>query len=821
MKVLKFGGTSVGCADRIREVLDIVAEARRGGPVAVVSSAMGGVTNGLVDACRRAHRGERSYEAVLAELEGRHLAAADALLGPRPESGAHKFIRQCFLELDEFLHGIWILGELTARTQDFVMSFGEQLSCVLMAEALNRQGVGAEYVDSRRLIRTDLSYGAAIVDFNLTNWNILQHFREHQALAVVTGFLACGPDNETTTLGRGGSDYTASILGAALDAEEIEIWTDVDGVMTADPRQVPAAFSLERLTFEEAMELSHFGAKVIHPPTMLPALRKRIPIRIRNTFRPGFPGTLISDRTEDDASLPAKGIAATGSISLVKVAGTDTLGPAAIAARVFSTLAERKIPVALVTQSSSEHSLCLAVGSAHARTARETLELAFRVEIHHGQITSVAVEDGCAIIAVVGEKLRESTRVTEQAFAALGRHGIAPLAIALGASGRNLTIALRQDELERAMTILHAQLFERRERPFRVFLVGPGLVGGALLDLLAERSEAEGKGLGVQFRLAGVADRRRLLLAGSGEGIPWALWRDALENCRRPADLGELVKEACRQDPACTVVVDCTGTTPALSHYLPLLEAGVSVVTPSKLANAGPLEHYRSLREAAERSGAQFRYNTNVGAALPVLESIRGIARSGDAFRRIEAVVSGTLAYIFHCLHRGLPFAAAVRDAVARGYAEPDPRTDLSGTDMARKLLIMAREAGIPLEPEDIRMEPWLPPEVFSLEDLDAALALAEESLAARLAAARSRENRLLVTASWSEEGARVGLEEIPPDHPFAHLSGGDNMVLLTTETLYPQPLVIRGAGAGAARTASGIFSDLVRVARSARRREP
>ena len=407
MRVLKFGGSSVGDSARIKAVIDIIIDSQKNnGKLAVIASAMQGVTNQLIEAGQRAYRGDKSYEELLSELQARHRSVADDLLGNQAESDAHRFISQAFQELREFVHGIWILGEITQRTLDFVMSYGEQLSCVIIAEAIQRRGIPASYVDSRTLIQTDLTYGSAQVNFDLTNWNLLNHFRNRTDIQVITGFIARGPENETTTLGRGGSDYTASIIGAALDAEEIEIWTDVDGVMTADPRRVSEAFSLDTLTFEEALELSHFGAKVIHPPTMLPALHKRIPIRIRNTFNRAFKGTLICERTSSETESPVKGIACIDRVSLLKITGEGILRTVGIASRIFAALARKEIEVTLITQSSSEHSICLAITSEHIRTAREVVELEFRVELHHGQISDITVENDCSIVAVVGDRVQ-------------------------------------------------------------------------------------------------------------------------------------------------------------------------------------------------------------------------------------------------------------------------------------------------------------------------------------------------------------------------------------------------------------------------------
>ncbi len=814
MKVMKFGGTSVGTAERIQAVVKIVVEERaKSDGLVVVSSAMQGVTDQFIDVCKRAHRGDRSFENVLNEMEERHVKVADLLFSSRAGSRSHRFIWQAFKELREFVHGIWILGELTSRTQDYVMSHGEQLACTMIAEALANAGLAAEYVDSRTLIRTDLTYGSATVNFDLTNWNILNHFKHRSTLPVITGFIACGPDNETTTLGRGGSDYTASIVGAALDATEIEIWTDVDGVMTADPRKVASAFPLEALTFEEAMELSHFGAKVIHPPTMLPALKKRIPIRIRNTFHPAFTGTRISERSSGEAGSPVKGIACIDRMSLLKVTGEGILRTAGIASRVFGALARKNIEVTLVTQSSSEHSMCLAIASEHIRTARETLELEFRVESHQGQISAIAVENDCSVIAVVGERVQNIPGVTGKVFAALGRNGITPRAIAHGSSERNLTLAVRQPDLVKAMNALHDHLFLSRHKTLNLFLVGPGLVGKALLDLLQEQAEYASAVLRTRFILAGLSNSKAMVF--DEKGINLLHWRDLLADSKRAANLDEFTGTVRQFNAANSIFIDCTGTEDAVRQYLPLLGASVSVITSSKIANTQDYGFYRQLRSTARENGTQFRYSTNVGTALPIIDSIKSIIHNGDSIERIEAVLSGSLSFISNSVNAGKSFEDAVREARALGYTEPDPRTDLGGTDVARKLMILVREAGHALEMSDLVVEPYMPEEFFSGSDLDGALREASGVVAARVAGAKSRGAALMYTARYADGKARAGLEEIPAGHPFYHLSGNDNIVSLTTRTLYRQPLVIRGGGAGARLTAAGLFNDIVHVSQS------
>ena len=813
MKILKFGGTSVGTTERIKAVIDIIKQSKNNNDeIVVVASAMQGVTNKLIEASRQAFRG-KSYEEMLKELETLHLSVAQELFESNTNPRLLHSITQMFNNLREFIHGIWILGEITNRTLDYVMSFGEQLSCIIITEALNSSGITAEYVDSRTLIRTDLTYGSANVNFDLTNWNILNHFNGKTALQVVTGFIACGPENETTTLGRGGSDYTASILGAALNTDEIEIWTDVDGVLTTDPRKVPSAFSLESLTYEEAMELSHFGAKVIHPPTMLPALKKKIPIRIRNSFHPAFPGTLISDRAESSSPSLVKGIACIDHVGLLKVKGEGILHTVGIASRIFTTLARKEIEVILVTQSSSEHSICLAIAPEYTRTAREELELEFRVELHLGQISAVTVETDASIAAVVGEHVQNIPGVTGKVFEALGRNGITPRAIAYGSSDRILGLVLSQNDLKKAMNALHDQLFLSQQKTLNLFLIGPGLVGSALLELLQDQKEYAQTTLRTQFKVVGIANSRKMIFHENG--IDLNRWRQLLNDSDKKSDLDDFTKTVLQYNAANSIVIDCTGTESTVQQYLPLFDASISVITSSKVANTLPFDFYKKLRTSASEHGAEFRYSTNVGAALPIIDSIKSIVHNGDSIERIEAVLSGTLSFIFNNINAGKSFSQAVREAQSHGYTEPDPRIDLAGTDVRRKLLILIREAGFKMEMEDISIESYLPDKVFEEPDFDKALHEADAFIDERKESAKQHGCSLMFLARYENGKAHIGVEEIPSSHPFSHLSGNDNIVSLTTRSLYRQPLIVRGGGAGARLTASGIFNDILHISHS------
>lgn len=813
MRILKFGGSSVGTPERILRVVEIVrSEAEKHGQLCVVASAFQNVTDQLVEICRRALAHDGHYEAMLRTLEIRHMECVARLLSSPKSTDVAEWVSRLFSELRELAHGVYLLRELTPRTLDYAMSFGEQLSCHILAEVLNEHRLPATYVDSRWLVITDLTYGSARVNFDLTNWNILSTFRDRTDVPVVTGFIGAGKQQETTTLGRGGSDYTAAILGAALDAEEIQIWTDVDGVMTADPRKVKNAFSLESITYEEAMELSHFGAKVIHPPTMLPAMNKGINLRILNTFHPEFPGTLITAK-KVVSEKTVKGIASIDDVCLISVRGIGIIRSIGMAGRIFSALAKRAIDVILITQSSSEQSVCFAVLPAQRFDAKEAIELEFRLELLAGEIMDITLEDDYSVIAVVGEETRNIPGIAGKVFQALGKNGINIRAIAQGASELNVTFAVKRSSETKALNALHDNLFLSRFKTVHLFVVGTGLVAGALLDLLHDQGEYARDALHINIKVVGLTNRRRMLFNQDGMGL--SDWRRMLQETGEPANLGRFMDRVRAMNLANSILVDCTGVQDVVNCYIPLFESSISIVTSSKLANTCSLDFYHRLRGAMRKFNAQFRYSTNVGAALPILDSLRSILNNGDTIHRIEGILSGTLSLIFNELHRGVPFSEAVRSAKMQGFTEPDPRIDLRGIDAGRKLLILAREAGIPLEFDDVEIDSLVPPHLDgngSVEEFLDGVKSVDAHYAESSRQAAERGSRLMYVAQYSANGAKIGVQEIPATHPFFSLTGNDNIVALTTSSLYERPLVLRGGGAGARRTASGLLTDILNV---------
>lgn len=813
MLVQKFGGTSVGTPQRILDVIHLVQESQlKDQDIWVVASAFTGVTNKLITVAKKGLARDPSAEEELAAIESRHLEAVRTLLPGSEQDVVAQWVQAQLQELRDLAHGIAHLRELTPRTLDAVMSFGEQLSCYIIAAAMNANRLPAQYIDARGMIKTDLTYGAARVNFDLTNWNIINRPVTPGVINVVTGFIASGKNDEATTLGRGGSDYTAAIIGAALDAQEIQIWTDVNGVLTADPSKVPTAFSLDSITYEEAMELSHFGAKVIHFPTMAPAMSKGIDIRILNTFNPSFPGTRITAQRVVSGRT-VKGIASLDSVCLISVKGIGMMRATGIAGRIFSALAARGIDVILITQSSSEHSVLFAVRPESGPDARDAVEVEFRLELLAREIAGITVENDYTVIAVVGEETRNVPGIAGKVFQALGKNGVNIRAIAQGASVLNVTFAVRKADAAKSLNALHDNLFLSRFKTANLYVIGTGLVGSALIDLLNSQFAFARDTHHVRINVAGITNTRRMIF--NPNGIDLSSWRASLDTQGEPANLTRFVERIAEMNLANAMVIDCTSSRAVVDQYLHLAGASVSIVCASKIANTLDMEFYNGLRAIVSKYNAQFRYSTNVGAALPILDSIKSIVNNGDNIVSIEGVLSGTLSAIFNDMQAGRSFSKAVFAARERGYTEPDPRVDLSGLDVARKLLILAREAGIALELGDIAVESLVPKELESVSPAEFIERLPEldAGMTRRIQQAASRQTRLMYVARFEHGKATVGVQALPQHHPFFGLSGNDNIVAVTTDSLYERPLILRGGGAGAERTASGLFTDILHVA--------
>ncbi|MCZ6521854.1 MAG: bifunctional aspartate kinase/homoserine dehydrogenase I [Bacteroidetes bacterium] len=813
MKVIKFGGTSVGSANNLKKVAEIIiGYKKQKQQFAVVISAMKGITNQLIKSGERASKGGQKYQQILKEIEKQHIETVKELIQVRRQSHVIAQIKILFNELEDLLHGVSLLKELSLRTLDLIQSFGERLSVRILAEYLNQCSVPSDFLDTREIIVTDQTFGAARVNFGSTNKKIRKYFEQHRNLQIITGFISSSPSGETTTLGRGGSDYTASIIAAALGADEIEIWTDVDGVMTADPNQVPDAFSLPSISYVEAMEMSYFGAKVIYPPTLHPALNKKIPLRIKNTFHPEFPGTLIN-KQGNGKDLPVKGISSIENISLISVIGSGMVGVPGVSSRLFGALANQKINVILITQASSEHSICFAVTPDDARIAKQTMEEEFELQIINGKIDRIQIEDKLSIVAIIGENMRHTPGISGNLFGALGKNGINVVAIAQGSSELNLSVVVKKEDLSKTLNSLHESFFLSDVKTLNIYLIGTGLIGGTLLGQIKNQSEFLLTDRLLKLKIVALANSRNTHF--DKKGIDIKNWRKKIDFHGQGSNLNEFVNEMRELNLPNSVFVDCTSSQQVIHHYNDILESSISIVTPNKLANSSSYADYDSLQKTAFSNGVKFLYETNVGAGLPVISTLKDLRSSGDKILKIEGVLSGTLSYIFNSFQGDREFCDVVREAKEKGYTEPDPRDDLNGTDVARKILILAREAGLNLEPNDVAIENILPPSCMNAKTMKSFFVELEKAnpiFREILDKASQRDKVLRFIASMEDGKAKVSLQAVNQTHPFYSISGSDNIISFTTERYKDRPLVIKGPGAGAEVTAAGVFAEIISI---------
>ncbi len=815
MRVLKFGGSSVATPERIERVADLVAQAALVEPIAVVVSAFGGVTDQLLTAATRASRRDGAWHELWEALRVRHLEAAAALAAPEDLGQLERELHAQLDELGDLLHGVFLLVELSPRSRDSIASYGERLSAPIVAAALRRLGTAARAFDARRLIVTDDRFGEAKVDFAATDAKIVAAFESIEGVAVITGFVAATTDGSTTTLGRGGSDYTASIVGAALEARVIELWTDVSGVMSADPRLVPDAAILPALSYAELMELSHFGAKVVHPPSVHPARAKGIPLLIKNTFEPSAPGTLVTAETpgEVEGEPPIRGISSIREVALARLEGEGLIGVPGIASRLFGALARDRINVILISQASSEQSICFAVAPDDAQRARAAVDGEFALERRLGLVGDLVVEPEHAVVAAVGDRMRQRAGLAGRLFGVLGRHGVNVKAIAQGSSELNVSIVVAKADERRAVKAIHSSFFAPRRRRLAVAVIGTGRVGAELIDQL--RSLAPDlAGRDLEVVVVGLGGSKRFLTDPGG--LDLGDWRGQLGTAAAPTP-GRLEAAFLGAEGARKVVVDATASDDVPPTYAQWLRRGTAIVSANKRLFAGPVAAWQEAVVAAATAGMSLLHETTVGAGLPILSTLEGLVGTGDRVRAIDGVLSGTLNAVLAGLEQGETVATAVRAAFDAGLTEPHPWEDLCGLDVARKLVILARGAGRPLELEDLVVEPLLPGSGWDALDLEAfwrRLPEANAALAARLEQARTHGRRLRYLARLEGDQARVGLFEIEPTHPAWELSGPDNLVSFTTDRYAERPLVIRGPGAGPRVTAAGLVADLLRVAR-------
>ena len=813
MKVLKFGGSSVGTPERIKGVIKIVSDSKKNEeyPV-VIFSAFQGITDLLIEAGKKASAGKESYKNIFNEIKNRHLNAVKELVSQDNFEKTENEVNGVLDDLQQVLYGIFLVKEMSPRSLDYVMSFGERLSAYIISESFESIGVRAGFLDSRTLIQTDDSFGNARVNFNATNILIKNYFRDKDYLVIVTGFIGSTIDNETTTLGRGGSDYSAAIFGAALDAEEIEIWTDVDGVLTADPKKVKKAFSLEEMSYDEAMEMSHFGAKVLYPPTIRPALVKGIPIRIKNTFNPAFKGTLIR-ATAGTNKYPITGISTIDKVALVKIEGSGLVGVAGMAGRIFHTMSDAGINIVLISQASSEYSFCFAILPDHAKKAVEIIKKKLKYEIAEGIISEVSVETDLSIIAVVGENLRTMAGSSGKVFQALGRNGVKIEAVAQGLSKLNISIVISRNDESKALNAIHDAFFLSDKKTINLFVVGTGLIGRTLFQQIRNQLEFLYDELRMDFKIIGIANTRKMLFDNNGISID--NWEERLFAEGESTNMESYFERMKASNLSNSIFVDCTSSEKIMSKYLEVLSSAISIVTPNKKANSSRYDYYMQLRKAAQKYNVSFLYETNVGAGLPVISTLHDLVFSGDKIIKIEGVLSGTLSYIFNTFDGSNSFSQIVNDAQKKGYTEPDPREDLNGLDVARKLLILVRESENKLELEDIEVENLIPDELrgsITTEDFLGRLHQYDEYFEKRRKEAEENGCVLRYIASYENGKATVKLRAVDSGHPFYSLASNDNKISFKTVYYNDRPIVIQGPGAGAKVTSGGIFADIVRI---------
>jgi aspartokinase/homoserine dehydrogenase 1 len=813
MRVLKFGGSSLATPDRIRDVGQIVLSTINGSPSVVVVSAFQGVTNQLLECARLAERRDPGHERACDRIALRHRSAIETLLGRQQGRRVRTLVDEQLGELRDTLRGVRLLGHCPPATLDVTASFGERLSALIVSAYLNRFRP-TRFVDARRFVTTDEQFTQANVIFPKTNRAAREYFsafwRESPgSVPVVTGFIGSTPDGRTTTIGRNGSDYTAAIIGAALGVSTIEIWTDVDGVLSADPKAVSSAFVLPQMTYEEAMEMSYFGAKVLHAGTIGPAVAKSIPIVIKNTFNPAAPGTRISRRPTNGYRL-AKGISSARDLTLFTVRGRGMNGVRGTAERLFRALASEGVNVILSSQASSEHTICFAVNKSQATKAVRAVTQEFRLEFQQGSFTVEQKADQ-AIIAVVGEGMKGRPDVAGKVFGALGRHNINISAIAQGASERNISCVVDAAQQARALNVIHQGFFEKH-KSLALVVVGVGNIGSTLLRQLSERRPYL-LDQGFDAKVIAVANSKRFVVAR--DGIDLDRWREALDAADQRMDPRRLAQEIARLEIANAALIDCTAESSIVAAYPEFIKANLHIITPNKRANVLPWRRYTALRELLAAHHKYFLYETNVGAGLPIISTLRDLIASGDVITKVEGIFSGTLSYLFNTFDGTVPFSALVREAHHRGYTEADPREDLCGQDVARKLLILARQTGSKMELDDVCVDSLVPRTLsdgpFSSQFFTA-YAAHDSEMAERLRRARARGNVLRYVGTLERGRARANIREFPRDHRFATTTGSDNLIAFTTHRYAHTPLVVQGPGAGADVTAMGVFSDIFKL---------
>ena len=809
MKVLKFGGSSVGSVSSILSVKKIVEAVED--PVIVVVSALGGITDKLIEVSQMAANGNPAYEKEYRDIVNRHIEMVYTVI---PAGDARVVlldqVNELLNELKNIFQGISLIKDLSPKTSATILSYGERLSSIIVANLIE----GAVWYDSRTFIKTERKHDRHILDSDLTNELVKQTFKELPKVALVPGFISTDKDSgELTNLGRGGSDYTASIIASALNAEILEIWTDVDGFMTADPRVISNAYVINELSYVEAMELCNFGAKVIYPPTIYPACHSNIPIRVRNTFNPDAPGTIIKQSVDHVKSKAIKGISSIDDTSLITITGLGMVGVIGVNFRIFKTLAQNGISVFMVSQASSENSTSIGVRNQDAELACKVLNEEFSKEIEMGEISPVCAESNLATIAIVGENMKHTPGIAGKLFGTLGRNGISVIACAQGASETNISFVVEKNSLRKSLNVIHDSFFLSEYQVLNLFICGTGTVGDSLLQQLASQQQKLMQERGLKLNVVGIANGHQALF--DREGLDLSNYRALLDE-KGTASSPQIIRdEVIGMNIFNSVFVDCTANADVASLYKDMLNNNVSVVAANKIAASSSYANYTELKQIARNRGVKYLFETNVGAGLPIIKTINDLLASGDKILKIEAVVSGTLNFIFNKISAEVPFSETIRMAKEQGYSEPDPRIDLSGKDVIRKLVILAREAGYVLEQEDVEKNLFVPDEFFqgSLDDFWKNISSLDADFESRRQKLEAENKHWKFVAKLEDGKGSVSLQEVSRSHPFYGLEGSNNIVLLTTERYKEYPMMIQGYGAGASVTAAGVFADIISVA--------
>ena len=809
MKVLKFGGTSVGSVKSILSLKRIVENEAKHQPVVVVVSALGGITDKLLATSRLARIGDDQWKEEFDSMVNRHHKMIDTIIDDtKAREDLFNTVDALLEQLRSIYFGVYLIHDLSEKTQDAIVSYGERLSSNIVATLIR----GAKWLDSREFIKTERKNNKHVLASELTNKLVLDAFADLSRITIVPGFISMDKDNdETTNIGRGGSDYTAAIIAAALDAEVLEIWTDVDGFMTADPRIIKTAYTINELSYVEAMELCNFGAKVVYPPTIYPVCVKNIPIKVKNTFNPEAPGTIIKNKIDNDRK-PIKGISSINGTTLITVTGLSMVGVIGVNRRIFTALADEGISVFMVSQASSENSTSIGVRDEDAPEAVNVLNAEFAKEIETGAMFPMHAESGLATIAIVGENMKHTPGIAGKLFGTLGRSGISVIACAQGASETNISFVVNSKHLRKSLNVLHDSFFLSEYKVLNLFICGVGTVGGKLIEQIRSQYDELKERSRLKLNVVGIASSRNAIYCR--DGLDLADYRELLKNAE-PSNPNKLRESVLGMNIFNSVFVDCTASKDVAELYQTFLEHNISVIAANKIAASSDYESYLKLKRTALTRGVKFRFETNVGAGLPIIGTINDLRNSGDRILKIEAVLSGTLNFIFNEIAADVPFSETVRRAKEQGYSEPDPRIDLSGKDVIRKLVILTREAGYKVEQDDVEKHLFVPDEYFegSVDDFWEKLPALDAAFEKRRAVLEKENKRWRFVAKMEGGRTSVSLQEVGSTHPFYNLEGSNNIVLLTTERYKEYPMQIQGYGAGASVTAAGVFANIMSIA--------